>query len=137
MSVNGAARIQWSNELKSLFTTTSHNGIVSVYSQHDTMNPNLMKNRKGDANIAPSWLQKKSGAAFGFGGKILTFSTNNDASSMELHSFRDDSQLSEKALEFENLLNQESLAPLCLQKVYYLIVMKNRQKNVKKSLRSH
>ena len=113
-----ANKVQWSSELKALFTTTSSDGVVRVFSHHDALNPALFKGKKATELSAPQWLQRRVGSTFGFGGKILTFSPSDKSTSMvSLGSLPADVEFHNMAREFDALASQGSFEKLCSAKV--------------------
>jgi hypothetical protein len=48
-----AVKIQWSNELKAMYSTTSSDGVVRVYSCHDAIIQSLFKSKKAAEITAP------------------------------------------------------------------------------------
>jgi WD40 repeat protein len=110
--------IQWSTELKTLFVSSTTNGIVQLYSQHDALNKNLFKGKKANEITAPNWLQRNVGNSFGFGRKLLKFIQDDAGKTVvSLTEISSDSTLSNIARDFDSLVSQGAFDKLCLAKV--------------------
>lgn len=109
--------IQWSTELKTLFVSSTTNGIVQLYSQHDALNKDLFKGKKASEITAPSWLQRDVGNSFGFGRKLLKFVQDETGkTNVTLTELPSDSRLCQIARDFDNLVSQGAFDKLCLTK---------------------
>ncbi len=111
-----ASRLQWSGEVKALFATSGPDGIVNVYSHHDTLNPAAMKGKKASELAAPVWLHRNVGTSFGFGGKLLAFGAADRPTAMNLSARVQDQELVKAAREFDAAASQGSLEHLCAAK---------------------
>jgi len=80
-SANWNFDVQWSPRMPAVLSTGSFDGQVAVYSLTDTAPPvETWQSHAGAepsfaARRAPKWLQRPSGATWGFGGQLVTFGT--------------------------------------------------------------
>jgi protein transport protein SEC31 len=64
------SEIQWSPQVPALFSVSSYQGQIGVYSLHD------VQGKRDDlgalVSAPPAWLKRKAGASFGFGGRLVS-----------------------------------------------------------------
>lgn len=114
---NSSNELQWSTELKTLFVSSTTNGIVQLYSQHDAINKNLFKGKKAGEITAPGWLQKSVGSSFGFGRRLLKFVQDDKGkTTVSLSEVPSDPQMCQIARNFDSLVAQGAFDQLCLAK---------------------
>ncbi len=107
-----ATRLQWSGELPSLFLASGQDGVVNLYSHHDTLNPSVMKSKKAGELAAPIWLHRKAGVTVGFGGKVASFT----GTTLTVSSLAQDKTFAKAARDFDALASQGDMAGLCATK---------------------
>ena len=109
--------MQWSPILPSLYTNSTSDGVVQVYSQHDAINKNLFKGRKVAEITAPNWLKKNTGISFGFGRRVLKFTQNeNGKTSVTLNELPADPKFCQIVRDFDSFVSQGTLDKLCAVK---------------------
>ncbi|BFZ64453.1 protein transport protein S31 [Saitoella coloradoensis] len=135
-SVNWHFETRFNPKNPDLFADASFDGKISVHSLQNTM----PRDQKSAAEIAaskpsgadffnmptyadpnaassftlkqaPKWLHRKTGATFGFGGKLVTFGSKGK--SVNVTKVLTESSLSEDAAKFQEELAKEDLAALC------------------------
>lgn len=69
---------------------------------------------------APKWLERPCGASFGFGGKVLSFTSNSvppRTSTLRISTFAIDDRLGTSTDAFENALKAKDLQSICKSKI--------------------
>lgn len=83
---------------------------ISQESHHQSSQPVV----SFDMIKPPKWLKRPSGISFGFGGKIVTFNSNNR--SVEIKQLITDENLVKRSSELESVMSQGNYVEYCRQK---------------------
>ena len=102
--------IQWNPTVPGLFSVTSDQGQISVYSLNDVKgkkSPNGTFTRTSP----PAWLKRPAGATFGFGGKLIEI--NNADKTVALKTMPSNQQILEHSNKIESLIKLEDTENYC------------------------
>ena len=109
--------VRWSPKLPAILSTSSFDGSVNVYSLTDTGN-----GTSGGAAAAPGWLKRPAGAAFGFGGQLVTFAkpspeTAGARPTVKVHKIVTEPEFLTQADELDAAVTSGSLNAFCESKI--------------------
>lgn len=139
---NWTFKTQWNPRNPGLSATASYDGKIVIQTLQNT-NPSASPEVPGSAGDAddffsrasnaqtssftlkqtPNWLRVPVGASFGFGGKLISFSTpegqsgQTSRSTVKISKFAVDSGVNTETESFENALKEGNLKKICDQKV--------------------
>jgi len=105
--------VSWSPKLPAVLSTCSFDRKVHVYSMSGT---------KSQATQAPKWLRRPVGASFGFGGKLVTFSSppgkpgQRVPQVVKVSSVVEDSSIVQVSRAFEQRMGQKDFRGICNDK---------------------
>lgn len=103
-----AFRVQWSPRIPAVFSTSSFDQRVEIFSLQDISGPS------GPSQQAPKWLKCPVGAAFAFGGKLVRFGPGSHVRIQKVHT---DHTLSGRARTLLETLQRGSLQDFVINKM--------------------
>jgi len=115
--VEGVDKIQWSPVVKSLFSSSSKQGKVNLYTYHDSQNHMIPQKYQPGEIIYPAWLERKAGICFGFDGKLLSFGNPGKPFTLNVQRVLQSPELAKAVKSFEDLLEHNKFPNACLKKV--------------------
>jgi len=116
------SQVEWSPCVPAVLATCSMEGQVKVFSLHDPT-PKAVPSRGSLKNVdfsaPPKWLKRPAGAAFGFGGKLASFSSNpgEGARTVVVRTIITDQTFVDRAQRLEDALKSNDCKPFCEEKI--------------------
>ncbi len=128
--------VQWSPRMPAIFSTSSLEGKVSIYALQDVCERAVVSVPSTDTSglglgvqqpavtrpvalkHTPNWLCRPCGVAFGFGGRLVSFS-NDAARKVQVSSVVTETDILERATKLEETINGGQFVNFCDEKVIF------------------
>ena len=104
--------IQWSLKSPALFTVSSYQEQVGIYTIHDVQGSKKQTSSGEtvyDLSTPPTWLSRPAGASFAFGGKLISV----ERSKIQIKSVTSHPDLIESAQKLEEIINSDDQQQYC------------------------
>jgi protein transport protein SEC31 len=121
--------VQWSKR-PSILSTASFDGKISVLSLQDSsasvevgefardqLGGNQTVTPKGVFKTAPKWLQRPTGAVFGFGGRLVHFAKDAKSKKINVYGVSADPEIAQRSQELEKALTAGQFTEYCDKKI--------------------
>ncbi|XP_052192454.1 LOW QUALITY PROTEIN: protein transport protein SEC31 homolog B-like [Diospyros lotus] len=115
--------VHWYPKIPGVLSASSFDGKIGIYNIEGCSRYGISEGDFGAAPLrAPKWYKRKAGVSFGFGGKLVSFSTKDSApgvSEVYVHNLVTEQSLASRSSEFEAAMHngeRSSLRLLCEKK---------------------